>query len=43
MKEVDKEFQFCEFGLAPTVKGFNPEGLIMAHIKSVRYSNLTGI
>ena len=40
MKEVAKEFELCEFGLDPTVKGFEPEGIFLAHLKSIRHSNL---
>ena len=39
MKEVAKEFELCEFGLAPTVKWFNLEGIFVALLNSVGYSN----
>ena len=43
MKEIAKGFELCKFGLYLAVKGFNLEGIFVAHLKSVRYSNLSGI
>lgn len=43
MKEIDKQFELCEFGLALLVKGLNHKGIFLAHINSIEYSNLARI
>lgn len=43
LKELAKEFEFCEFIEAFIVKGFEPEGIFVAHLNLVGYSNLIGV
>lgn len=43
MNEVAKEFELCEFGLVSTVKGFDPKGIFVGHLKLIKYFNLDGI
>ena len=43
LKEVAKYFEFCEFIESLAVKGFDPDGIFMAHLNFVGYSNLKGI
>ena len=43
LKEVARDFELCQFIQAPTVRGFDPKGVFMAHLNSIGYSNLTEI
>lgn len=43
LKEVAKDFELCEYFLALVVKGSDPEGIFVAHLKFDGYSNLTKI
>ena len=43
LKEVSKNFEFCEFIEALAMKYFDHEGIFVAHLKSIGYSNLIGI
>ena len=36
-------YEFYEFIQGPTVKGFDTEGIFVAHLNFVEYSNLTKI
>ena len=43
MNEVAMEFELCEFGLDPSIKGLNLEGIFVSHLKSIRHSNVVRI
>ena len=43
LKEISKYFKICEFVEAQVVKGLNPRYIFVAHLKYIRYSNLTRI
>ena len=43
LRHVARDYEFYEFGQGPIVKGFDPQGLFVAHLNFVGYSNLVGI
>ena len=40
---VVKDYEFYEFIQGLVIKGFDPEGIFVAHLNFVGYSNLSGI
>jgi hypothetical protein len=43
LREVSRDYEFCVFVQGQAVKGFDSEGIFVAHLNFVGYSNLTGI
>lgn len=43
LREVAKEYEICEFVEGPTLQGFDPEGISVAHLLFVGDSNLNKI
>lgn len=43
LREVARYYDFFEFFQGPIVKGFDLEGIFVAYLNFVGYSNLTGI
>lgn len=40
LREVTREFETCEFSEGPAIQGFDLEGIFMAHLNFIGYTNL---
>ena len=41
LKEMAREFEICEFIEGPTIQGFDPKGIFVAHLNFVGCTNLS--